>query len=169
MKDLGWKWSQATVWSIEKGERPLRVAEAQDLIEILNIPSIDSLTGRSWERSLSELQRRVESTRESAFHAIQAYNNARLNLAFALDDDLVDKGVSGTAHEDFVPIVGMGPIELAEAYERWAVNHAQGDAPKDRDTSNAVFTPGDTDPFTSLFFKTSGYRGDMGQNADWRR
>ncbi|MFV0435592.1 MAG: helix-turn-helix domain-containing protein [Leucobacter sp.] len=37
MRDLGWKWSQATVWSIEKGERPLRLAEAEDLCGILRV------------------------------------------------------------------------------------------------------------------------------------
>ncbi len=31
MRERGWKWSQATVWSVEKGDRPLRLAEASDL------------------------------------------------------------------------------------------------------------------------------------------
>lgn len=35
MRQRGHKWSQATVWSIEKGERPLRLAEAVGMAEAL--------------------------------------------------------------------------------------------------------------------------------------
>jgi len=35
MRGRGWKWSQATVWSVEKGERPLKLVEALDLAEVL--------------------------------------------------------------------------------------------------------------------------------------
>ena len=35
MRERGWKWSQATVWSVEKGDRPLRLAEAEDLAAVL--------------------------------------------------------------------------------------------------------------------------------------
>ena len=37
MRELGHKWSQATVWSVEKGERPLRFAEAADLAAQLDV------------------------------------------------------------------------------------------------------------------------------------
>jgi len=37
MRERGWKWSQATVWSIETGERPLRLAEAEDLASVLGL------------------------------------------------------------------------------------------------------------------------------------
>src|SRR4051812_1127815 len=37
MRERDWKWSQATVWSVEKGERPLRLSEATDLAEVLGI------------------------------------------------------------------------------------------------------------------------------------
>ena len=36
MRERGWKWSQATVWSGEKGERPLRLLEAEDLSQVLS-------------------------------------------------------------------------------------------------------------------------------------
>lgn len=36
MRERGWKWSQATVWSVEKGERPLRLVEAEDLASVLS-------------------------------------------------------------------------------------------------------------------------------------
>ena len=37
MRERGWKWSQATVWSVDTGERPLRLAEAKDLAEVLGV------------------------------------------------------------------------------------------------------------------------------------
>jgi len=37
MKNRGWKWSQATVWSVESGRRPLRFLEALDLAEVLGV------------------------------------------------------------------------------------------------------------------------------------
>lgn len=37
MRGRGHKWSQATVWAIEKGERPLRLVEALDLSGLLKI------------------------------------------------------------------------------------------------------------------------------------
>lgn len=38
MRDQGFKWSQATVWSTEKGDRPVRVTELLSLASILNKP-----------------------------------------------------------------------------------------------------------------------------------
>lgn len=43
MKDRGFKWSQATVWAVEKGERPLRLAEAVALMEILDLERVEEL------------------------------------------------------------------------------------------------------------------------------
>ena len=41
MKDAGFKWSQATVWSVEKGERPLRLSEAEELSALLRVRGLD--------------------------------------------------------------------------------------------------------------------------------
>lgn len=35
--DYGYKWSKATVWSIETGERPLKLTEAQDVLKCLRL------------------------------------------------------------------------------------------------------------------------------------
>lgn len=43
MKAKGWKWSQSTVWSVEKGDRPLRLREASDLAVILQASVNDLL------------------------------------------------------------------------------------------------------------------------------
>jgi septal ring factor EnvC (AmiA/AmiB activator) len=38
MRNRGWPWSQATVWSVEKGERPLKLREAAVLALVLGTP-----------------------------------------------------------------------------------------------------------------------------------
>ncbi len=43
MRDLGWRWSQATMWAVEKGERPLRLAESEHLCHVLGI-KLEELT-----------------------------------------------------------------------------------------------------------------------------
>jgi hypothetical protein len=43
MRAAGYKWSQATVWAVEKGDRPLRLAEAESLAEVLGT-RIDNFT-----------------------------------------------------------------------------------------------------------------------------
>jgi transcriptional regulator with XRE-family HTH domain len=47
-----WKWSQATVWSVETGKRPLRYSEALDICWILDV-EIHSLEGT--EADINEL------------------------------------------------------------------------------------------------------------------
>lgn len=37
MRAAGFKWSQATVWSVEAGERPVRLSEAYELARLLDI------------------------------------------------------------------------------------------------------------------------------------
>jgi hypothetical protein len=44
MRELGWPWSQATVWSVEKGERPLKLREAVVLAAILGT-SVETFVG----------------------------------------------------------------------------------------------------------------------------
>jgi transcriptional regulator with XRE-family HTH domain len=68
MKDKGWKWSQSTVWAIEKGERPLRLAEALDLDEVFGFP-ISKILGSperdasGWVAAVQRLRSDFESAR----------------------------------------------------------------------------------------------------------
>lgn len=57
MRRRGFKWSQATVWSVEKGERPLRLAEADALADFFGVP-LDALarTGRGERESTAVIQ-----------------------------------------------------------------------------------------------------------------
>lgn len=57
MRERGHKWSQSTVWSVEKGERPLRLSEANDLAQILGI-TITDLSSEPDELETSLLTRR---------------------------------------------------------------------------------------------------------------
>ncbi|MBT1001177.1 helix-turn-helix domain-containing protein [Paenarthrobacter sp. DKR-5] len=57
MRARGWKWSQATVWSVEKGERPLRISEGIDLAAILGVSIEDFLVDpvlASYSKELSD-------------------------------------------------------------------------------------------------------------------
>lgn len=51
MRERGFKWSQATVWAVEKGERPLRVSEGEALTEALG-SRLYKLTGSDTETDL---------------------------------------------------------------------------------------------------------------------
>lgn len=50
MRDRGWKWSQPTVVAVEKGERALKLSEARDAAEILDVEDVDELLDRSMEQ-----------------------------------------------------------------------------------------------------------------------
>ncbi|KJL46235.1 hypothetical protein RS84_02862 [Microbacterium hydrocarbonoxydans] len=56
MRDRGWKWSQATVWSIEKGERPLRLAEAVDVAWVLD-ERLDALLRKGVDQGIEQILR----------------------------------------------------------------------------------------------------------------
>jgi transcriptional regulator with XRE-family HTH domain len=51
MRDRGTKWAQATVWSVESGERPLRLTEAGMLAEICNADPASFFGGAKSMRS----------------------------------------------------------------------------------------------------------------------
>lgn len=94
MREKGWKWSQATVWSIEKGERPLRLAEANDLSEILR-KSVSSFTATAWEQKIDLERARLRTATEGLRAALDDYYRARFSLAYQLDraaDESVDLG-----------------------------------------------------------------------------
>ncbi|UYG15640.1 hypothetical protein BRM3_08250 [Brachybacterium huguangmaarense] len=56
MKERGYeKWSQATVWAIEAGKRPLRLTEAQDLASILSVEVGDLLQSTEVAQTLDAL------------------------------------------------------------------------------------------------------------------
>lgn len=87
MRARGYKWSQATVWAVEKGERPLRLAEASDLAAILD-QQVDALVSNSLEAALlNRMQESVRAVATSASDlraAAKAYEDARKSLEAVL-------------------------------------------------------------------------------------
>ena len=85
MRDRGHKWSQATMWSIEKGERPLRLTEALDLAEVLDATVDDLLSSEAAqdERTKRRMIERGQMLRRelhvglAAFLEIQAHLSRR--------------------------------------------------------------------------------------------
>lgn len=117
MRDMGWKWSQATVWSVESGKRPLRLAEAQDVASILEVP-LDRLTS-----SMSPADAHARA-------AASALRNRCDHLVSALQD-------FRKAREQVDYLIEMGTMispryreTLAEARERftleWALEYDEG-------------------------------------------
>lgn len=108
MKQLGYRWSQATVWSIEKGERPLRLTEARDVAEVLGEGvSVYDLLRVPGAATLREAVQRVSRENANLRHAMDEYWKALNNLAITAD--LVADG------EDLDQI----PMLLWEAVKDW--------------------------------------------------
>lgn len=72
MRQRGWKWSQATVWSVEKGERPLRLLEAGDLADILGVQIEDFFGDRAAARQEAEFRRLQGQVYDAAMHIRRA-------------------------------------------------------------------------------------------------
>lgn len=49
MRKRGHKWAQATVWNVERGERPLRLSEATAIADVLGLQSVQSITAPEGE------------------------------------------------------------------------------------------------------------------------
>lgn len=85
MRQRGFKWSQATVWSIEKGERPLRLSEAEAVADIYGADVSSLLRGTSVVRAEAEVKSVTRWHRELR-SALEHYRRSRLLLAAALDE-----------------------------------------------------------------------------------
>lgn len=83
MRERGFEWAQATVWSIEKGKRPLRLSEAEALADYFDVQVVDLLAAppalwlaeavANYQSGLSQLalwRDRVEDLRADVLHAI---------------------------------------------------------------------------------------------------
>jgi transcriptional regulator with XRE-family HTH domain len=102
MRDRGYKWSQATVWSVEKGERPLRLSEAETLTEVLGR---NTVTGAA-EFLASTAEMQIVASLERVALANKAFNEAMSAYFDALDDlatsaDLVSEQADAEDVPDF--------------------------------------------------------------------
>jgi transcriptional regulator with XRE-family HTH domain len=73
MADLGFGFSQATIWKIERGQRPVRASELVALADSLGIMSATSLT-RQPDAARHQVQ--LDQANRTAQHAYQALKKA---------------------------------------------------------------------------------------------
>jgi len=85
MRSHGFKWSQATVWAVEKGERPLRLTEAQALGVVLGI-NYDLLLAEPEELDLhADVEEFTGLLEDIAGLAYESYE-AQRRLVASIDD-----------------------------------------------------------------------------------
>lgn len=84
MREKGWKWAQATVWNVEKGERPLRLAEAEDLADILAV-RVERMTYSDMRLNVSIALDKVAGTYQALGDATLAFLKAQNGLALKAD------------------------------------------------------------------------------------
>jgi len=80
MRELGWKWSHLTVASVERGERPLRLAEAQDLARVLET-QVYSFTSDPDRSLLIEYIREVARAEKGVLEAFENLTRRQFALA----------------------------------------------------------------------------------------
>jgi len=84
MRERGHKWSQATVWAVEKGDRPLRLTEAQDVMRILGMHTWD-LTRTDSRAGLALALRDMNTTSRKLREIAQEYLRAQMLVASYAD------------------------------------------------------------------------------------
>jgi hypothetical protein len=90
MRQRGWRWSQATVWSVEKGDRALRLAEAEDLAAVLGTVSVHSFLTEPIGAHIHQGARRASNAYraivESVWESLDAQDALRVHLMRAQAD-----------------------------------------------------------------------------------
>lgn len=84
MRSIGFKWSQATVWNVERGERPLRATELVALEGILKVLTPDIVADDETAR-VRELTRQVHQAYEAIRTSTAAYDRLTFDLALVAD------------------------------------------------------------------------------------
>lgn len=72
MRGRGHKWSQTTVWKVETGARPLRLAEAYDVSLVLRCDLLELVTDTRPGDPSAELQALSKMARESLAKVVEA-------------------------------------------------------------------------------------------------
>lgn len=94
MREYGYKWSKATVWAIEKGERPLKLTEAKDLLSSLGLDWRTQIPDLLLENGVVNLytrygvvQKMLDRITGSFVQLASAYLDLLLAAAQASDED----------------------------------------------------------------------------------
>ena len=120
MRERGWKWSQATVWAVEKGDRPLRLAEANDLGAILKKP-VGAFMYSPGEHEIEKADKRLQESRKALEEALTSYLHGRIRMAQLLDaarrrgEDLGRVGRAGEGRLHITPETVLREWKIREA------------------------------------------------------
>lgn len=119
MRDQGWKWVQATVWNVEQGNRPVRLAEAASLSAIFGV-SIESFLALPLDAAIHEATQAARVAAEAAKqHSQRASTLVEQAEALKRIKD-VDRG-SVISDEDFA-----WTVFLAFGFMDWVTIEAVG-------------------------------------------
>lgn len=108
MRERGWKWSHVTLVSIEAGERPLRLAEAMDLAEVLGQDVrvlIEPVGTLAWNEAFVNLDRARRKLGDAVGIYIADVSNAVIKVS---DVDLTE-----SQNETIQSMVARGPVQIA--------------------------------------------------------
>lgn len=91
MRELGYDWSQATVWSVEKGKRPIRLTEAESLASLLMVSVEDLLALPAWY-ALEDYKSAADEWRTKLKNDAEVIERILFDLAEAADAALTEHG-----------------------------------------------------------------------------
>lgn len=103
MRDLGFKWTQTTVWEVESGKRSLKAKETRALAEVLNT-HVQNLFGETVvTQTRGVILRRMHKIKEleiAAAEAIENYALARTKSLALAEETMLELIESGVDHDD---------------------------------------------------------------------
>jgi hypothetical protein len=115
MADRGFGFSQATIWKIESGQRPVRASELFALADSLELLSPSSLTDEPGEAKHRARLRRAAHNAGGAYQAVKAtaaaYLEAQFNLLLAARE----------AHDDGLTLTELDTSWLSTPAEEAAI------------------------------------------------
>lgn len=110
MRERGHKWSQATVWNVERGERPLRLTEATALGDILELLSVYSITSPERHFAFRKTQSRLNEAQDELDEKVA--DVLRLQRQLADEVDAVDQGeLTDDERKALEWEIGLAPAE----------------------------------------------------------
>lgn len=115
MRDRGHKWSQATVWNVERGERPLRLTEATALGEILELLSVYSITAPEGQFAFRALATKVATSQNDLVEAARTVLKLQRELALEADYMQARKATAFSDEDDKRSLlyeIGFTPVEI---------------------------------------------------------
>jgi transcriptional regulator with XRE-family HTH domain len=115
MSDRGFGFSQATVWKIERGQRPVKASELVALADSLQILSPMSLT---WEPGVARHRAQLQQANRKAH---DAYGTLKAAAAAYLEAQLEVVFAARAAHDDGVTVTELDTSWLSVPAEQAAI------------------------------------------------